>query len=363
MPSLGADMESGVVAEWLIRPGDRVAHGDVVAVVETDKGAIEIEAYAEGVVEAILEPEGTRVEVGRPIARLAAAVAPAAPPPPPPAVRATPGARRAAAARGLGLEGVAGTGPGGAVTEADVARAGAAAPAGPPAGPPAVAADDPAAALRRATGELMARAKREIPHYYLEHRIDVSRAVAHLAALNAGRTPADRAVLTPLLVRAIALAAGEVPEVNGHFVDGAFAPASSVHVGLAIALRGGGVVAPVVRDLDRLRAADLVPVVRDLVGRVRTGALRSGDVGDATITLSSLGERSVEVVHGVIHPPQVALVGAGSVVERPWAVDGAVTVRPVLALTLSADHRVSDGRRGGRFLLAVQRRLDEPEEL
>lgn len=355
MPSLGADMESGVVAEWLIGPGDRVGHGDVVAVVETDKGAIEIEAYAEGVVEAILEPEGARVDVGRPIARLAGGAEAAAPPPSPP--RATPGARRAAAAHGIALEGVVGTGPAGAVTEADVAHA-----AGDPA-PPAAPPPDPAAALRRATGDLMARAKREIPHYYLEHRIDVSRAVAHLAALNAGRAPADRAVLTPLLVRAIALAAADVPEVNGHVVDGDFAPASSVHVGLAIALRGGGVVAPVVRDADRLRAAELVPVVRDLVGRVRTGALRSGDVGDATITLSSLGERSVEVVHGVIHPPQVALVGAGSVVERPWAHDGAVVVRPVLALTLSGDHRVSDGRRGGRFLLAVQRRLDEPEDL
>jgi len=357
MPSLGADMESGVVLEWLVGPGDRVAHGDAVAVVETDKGAIEIEAYAEGVVEGILEPAGARVAVGLPIARLAGTAGAAAASPPSPPPRATPGARRAAAERGMALEGIAGTGPGGAVTEADVARAAAATAAA--AGP----SPDPAAALRRATGELMARAKREIPHYYLEHRIDVSRAVAHLAALNAGRAPAERAVLTPLLVRAIALAAAEVPEVNGHFSDGAFAPADAVHVGLAIALRGGGVVAPVVRDADRLRAAALVAAVRDLVGRVRTGALRSGEVGDATITLSSLGERSVEVVHGVIHPPQVALVGAGSVVERPWAVGGAVEVRPVLALTLAGDHRVSDGRRGRRFLRAVQRRLDEPEEL
>jgi pyruvate dehydrogenase E2 component (dihydrolipoamide acetyltransferase) len=352
MPSLGADMESGVMVQWLIGPGDVVARGDPIAWVETDKGAIEIEAFDDGVVEALLEPVGARVAVGRPIARLAGD-APGTPPSPP---RATPGARRAAAARGVDLDTVTGTGPGGTVTEADVAGAGGA-PAGRPPAP-----SDAAAALRRVTGELMARAKREIPHYYLEHRMDASRVIAHLAALNADRAPADRAVLTPFLIRAIVKAAAEVPEVNGHFRDGVFAPADTVDVGLAIALRGGGVVAPVVRGADRLRADELVSVVRDLVGRVRTGAVRSSEVGDGTITLSSLGERSVEVVHGVIHPPQVALVGAGSVVPRPWAVGDDVQVRPVLALTLSGDHRASDGRRGGRFHLAVQRQLDRPEE-
>ncbi len=354
MPSLGADMESGVVVEWRGAPGDTVARGDVVAVVETDKGAIEIESYAEGVVTALLEPVGARVAVGLPIARLGGATADVPAAAAPPRMRATPGARRAAAAARVDLRAIAGSGPGGTVTEADVAAAPAAA------GAPAA---DRSASLRRATGELMARSKREIPHYYLEHRVDAARAMAHLAAWNAGRRPADRAALTPLLVRAVALAAREVPEVNGHFADGRFAPSASVHVGLAIALRTGGVVAPVVRDADRLRAAELVPVVRDLVARVRSGTVRSGEVGDATITLSSLGERSVEVVHGVIHPPQVALVGAGSVVPRPWAVGDAVEVRPVLALTLSGDHRVSDGRRGGRFLLAVQRHLERPEEL
>jgi pyruvate dehydrogenase E2 component (dihydrolipoamide acetyltransferase) len=352
-------MESAVLMEWRIAPGDVVAHGDVIAEVETDKGAIEIEAYEEGVVEALLEAPGARVAVGSPIARLAGA----APAPPPQRPRASPGARRAAAARGLALEGIAGSGPGGAITEADVAGAAPPATAPPAAEAAASAPPDPALARRRATGALMARAKREIPHYYLEHRIDVTPVVAHMAALNEGRAPADRAVLTPFLVRAIALAAAEVPEVNGHFRDGAFAASDAVHVGLAIAHRTGGVVAPVIRDAGRRPAADLVVAVRDLVGRVRAGAVRSGEVGDATITLSSLGERSVELVHGVIHPPQVALVGAGSVLPRPWVVDGAVAVRPVLTLTLSGDHRVSDGRRGGRFLLAVQRHLDRPEEL
>jgi pyruvate dehydrogenase E2 component (dihydrolipoamide acetyltransferase) len=101
--------------------------------------------------------------------------------------------------------------------------------------------------------------------------------------------------------------------------------------------------------------------VRELVRRVRAGVMRSSEIADATITLSSLGERSVEVVHGVIYPPQVALVGAGTVIPQPWVVDGRVEVRPVLALTLAGDHRVSDGRRGGRFLLTVERVLQETE--
>ena len=358
MPALGADMEAGVVAEWLIAPGDAISRGDVVAVVDTDKGAIEIEAFQAGVVEELLEPVGARVPVGGPLALVRTApeevgTAPAAPREPPP-VRASPAARRAARERGVALEQVTGTGPGGAVTLADVEGAAAAAPSS--------VAPDRAELLRRATGVLMARSKREIPHYYLEHRIDASPALAALERANAGRPVTARLVLTPVLLRAVALAAREVPEMNGHHDGERFVPATSVNVGLAISLRGGGVVAPAIHDVDRKSTEELMEEVRALVGRVRAGVMRSSEIADATITLSSLGERSVEAVHGVIYPPQVALVGAGCVLERPWAVDGRVEVRPVLALTLAGDHRVSDGRRGGRFLRRVERALQTPEE-
>jgi pyruvate dehydrogenase E2 component (dihydrolipoamide acetyltransferase) len=359
MPALGADMEAGVVAEWLIAPGETIARGDVVAVVETDKGAIEIEAYQAGVVEELLEPVGARVPVGGPLALVrtaedAAAAPAAASPREPPPVRASPAARRAARERGVALQQVAGTGPGGAVTLSDVEGAASAAPSS--------TAPDRAEALRRATGALMARSKREIPHYYLEHRVDAGPALAALERANDGRPVASRLVLTPLLLRAVALAAREVPEVNGHHDGDRFVPADSVNVGLAISLRGGGVVAPAIHDVDRKSVGELMEDVRALVSRVRAGVMRSSEIADATITLSSLGERSVEVVHGVIYPPQVALVGAGCVQERPWAVDGRVEVRPVLALTLAGDHRVSDGRRGGRFLRRVERALQAPEE-
>ena len=359
MPALGADMESGVVAEWLIAPGDAISRGDVVAVVDTDKGAIEIEAFQAGVVEELLEPVGARVPVGGPLALVrtpedAGAEPAAVSLPEPPPMRASPGARRAARERGVALEQVTGTGPGGAVTLADVEGAAAAAPSS--------SAPDREESLRRATGALMARSKREIPHYYLEHRIDASPALAALERANAGRPVTSRLVLTPFLLRAVALAAREVPEMNGHHDGERFVPATSVNVGLAISLRGGGVVAPAIHDVDRKSAEELMEEVRALVGRVRAGVMRSSEIADATITLSSLGERSVEAVHGVIYPPQVALVGAGCVLERPWAVDGRVEVRPVLALTLAGDHRVSDGRRGSRFLRRVERALQTPEE-
>jgi pyruvate dehydrogenase E2 component (dihydrolipoamide acetyltransferase) len=209
----------------------------------------------------------------------------------------------------------------------------------------------------------MARSKREIPHYYLEHGVDASRVQGFLERENAGRPVAARLVLTPVLVRAVALAAREVPEMNGHWQRDRFAPAAAVNVGLAISLRGGGVVAPAIHDADRKPLDQLMDEVRSLVRRVRSGVMRSSEIADATITLSSLGERSVEAVHGVIYPPQVALVGAGSLLQRPWAVDGRVEARPVLTLTLAGDHRVSDGRRGGRFLRRIERLLQEPEGL
>jgi pyruvate dehydrogenase E2 component (dihydrolipoamide acetyltransferase) len=354
MPALGADMESGVVAEWRIGPGDLIARGDIVAVIETDKGAIEIESFQDGVVEELVEPVGARVAVGHPLARLRGGGDEPAAPGEGTAVRASPAARRAARERGIPLSEIAGSGPGGAVGLADVEQAASAAPAASP---------DRAEALRRATGALMARSKREIPHYYLEHGVDASRVQGFLERENAGRPVAARLVLTPVLVRAVALAAREVPEMNGHWQGDRFAPAAAVNVGLAISLRGGGVVAPAIHEADRKPLDQLTDEVRSLVRRVRSGVMRSSEIADATITLSSLGERSVEAVHGVIYPPQVALVGAGSLLERPWAVDGRVEARPVLTLTLAGDHRVSDGRRGGRFLRRIERLLQEPEGL
>ncbi|MFJ3336154.1 2-oxo acid dehydrogenase subunit E2 [Streptomyces sp. NPDC086766] len=548
MPSLGADMEEGVLQEWLVGPGDRVAKGDVVAVVETDKAAIEVECFASGTVGRLLVEPGTRVPVGTPLALIEAeapmaapsepaaarpepAVAeagpataaphrkrprraapapaagtkpgrpaaagparepapaplgepapaayepagepaagpaaprpavpspaphrPAAPPPParkpsrgpalPPEavpapsetaplrepepeetpagpgplvrhlaedrgvdltsvhgtgrggritradvehavpggrtrVRATPYARRLARDLGVDLVGLHGTGDAGAVRAADVHEA-VAARRGPATGRPAQAAperpharetvaappeeraDKRAETMRRAIGDLMSRSKREIPHYYLSTTVDMAAAEEWLRHRNRGRPPSDRLVSAALLLKAAALAAHDVPRLNGFWRDGGFVPGTGVHLGVAVSLRDGGLLAPVIHDADTLPPADLMTTLRDLVQRARLGRLRGSETSGATLTVTSLGDQGVEAVFGVIHPPQVALVGFGTVVERPWATGGLLGVRPVVTATLSADHRATDGAVGARYLTAVDRLLQRPEEL
>jgi pyruvate dehydrogenase E2 component (dihydrolipoamide acetyltransferase) len=174
---------------------------------------------------------------------------------------------------------------------------------------------------------------------------------------------AERLLPAALLLKAVALAAHEVPETNGFFVDGAFCPSEQVHLGVAVSLRGGGLVAPAIHDADRLALGDLMAALRDLVARARRGVLRGSEMRDPTLTVTNLGDQGADGVFGVIYAPQVALAGFGRIVERPWAAGGAVAVRPVVRATLAADHRVSDGHRGGRFLAVVERLLQAPETL
>ena len=372
MPILGADMEAGVLVAWRCRPGDRVQRGDIVAEVETEKGLIEIEAYTAGVVERHLVAPGTKVPVGTALAVIrdegapAAQAAPATPaaapapvptaPAPAPAAaptrpRVSPAARRRAAERGIALDGLTGTGPDGAVTVADVDRA-----AGPAAGA------EPSG-MRRAIAAAMTRSKREIPHFYLATTIDLRAAIAWLATTNATRPVGERLLLGVLYVKAVALALREVPDLNAVWEEGRTVRRDAVHVGVAITLRTGGLVAPALLDADRRPLAELMPAFRDLVSRARAGRLRSSELGAPTITVTSLGDNGVETVFPVIYPPQVAIVGFGTVVERPWCDGQAIVAAPVVTATLAADHRVTDGHRAAVFLAGVGRRLASPEAL
>ena len=377
MPSLGAEMEKGTLVEWRVKPGDAVTRGQIVAVVETDKGTIEVEIFEDGVVDSLLVEPGTKVPVGTPLAMVRgkgepAAVAAAPPPAVPEAgrTRASPLARKHAEALGLDLGRVKGTGTGGTITVADVETAaggatgvGAAAGVGAGTGKEKGAEADRQAAMRRAIGAAMSRSKREIPHYYLATDIELSRMLAWLATHNAGVPVARRMLPAAPLLKAVALALMEVPELNGFFTDGAFRPSEVVHLGVAISLRQGGLVAPALHDAGRRTVAELMDALADLIARVRAGTIRSSELADPTVTVSSLGDQGVREVLGVIFPPQVALIGLGRIGERPWVVEGAVQARPVITATLSADHRVSDGHRGGRFLAALDRLLQEPEKL
>jgi len=389
MPSLGADMEAGTLVEWLVKPGDQVKRGDIVAVVETQKGAIEIEIFETGTVERILVGVGTKVPVGTPLAVVQTraeapigievgavptvppsappaaerpAVPPAAPakamePPPTSRLRISPAARRLAEQRGIDLATLTAGGPGATIVSADIERAFVekalkTRPTG-----------FDFAAMRGTIAAAMARSKREIPHYYLAQPIEMTTCEEWLTHTNATRPPSDRVLLGALLVKAVALTAAKFPAFNGFYRNDVFEPASSVHMGTAIAIRGGGLIAPAIHDADRLSIDDLMRQMRELVQRVRAGRIRSSEIADPTITVSSLGERGVEQLFGVIYPPQVAILGFGKVATRPWVVEGHILARPVVGASLAADHRVTDGHAGALFLSEVERLLQEPGKL
>jgi pyruvate dehydrogenase E2 component (dihydrolipoamide acetyltransferase) len=429
MPSLGADMEHGRIVEWKVSAGDVVRAGDIVATVETDKGAIDIEVFRNGVFVELLVPVGEQVPVGTPLARLAGAddavedapepavpsAEPAPPPspdapsagdtpappvePPPPAPprveapvplrssalpdpedvrpprrpRASPSARRLARELGVDLAALSGTGPHGAIKRTDVLMAvegapRAAAQTRAPAPTPRPSVDAPTPSADAPSSPPRAwrhyvRSNAEVPHYFLQHDVPVDSAMAWLATTNAGRTPGERLVLGALLVRAVGVAGSEVPQINGFWIDDEHRRSDAVHVGFAVSLRRGGLVAPALRDAQDRDVFGLMSDLRDAVHRARRGGLRASELAAPTITISALGDRGVDALFGLITPPQVALVGFGTPRPRPWAQDGMLGVRTVLTATLSADHRASDGQTGARFLARVADLLQHPEDL
>jgi pyruvate dehydrogenase E2 component (dihydrolipoamide acetyltransferase) len=191
----------------------------------------------------------------------------------------------------------------------------------------------------------------------------MSQCEAWLSRTNAVRSPDKRVLMAALAIKSVALAARRFPAFNGFHIEGKFEPASAVHVGVAIAIRGGGLAAPALHNADQLGLDEMMDHMRDLVQRTRSGRIRSSEISDPTITVSNLGERGVEALYGIIYPPQVAIVGFGKVVVRPWVVDGAVGPRSVVTITLSADHRVSDGHAGALFLAEIGGLLQEPDKL
>ncbi|MBM9605288.1 dihydrolipoamide acetyltransferase family protein [Desulfopila inferna] len=404
MPSLGSDMQAGTLIEWLVKPGDSVRRRDVVAVVDTEKAAIEIEVYEDGFIESLLVEPGQKVPVGTVMAVIKTEEAeeskeppkktPAQETPPPspkpegeseplpepenepfqPSFRTSaperlkvsPYARKLAAGRGVDLSTLKGTGPEGAIRASDIEQAAAAPPIPPQPTTPfpeKAGAGDHQTSMRRAIANAMARSKREIPHYYLQTRIDMSRTLLRLTSENEKRPIKDRILPVVPLIRAVALALTDFPEFNGYWIDDRHQTAEAINIGFVISLRRGGIVAPAILNADEMTGDELMAALRDLIRRARSGGLRSSEVTDATITVTSLGELGVETVYGIIYPPQLALVGFGKTMEQPWAENGMLGVRPVLTATLAADHRATDGHRGAKFLDAINRYLQETPEL
>lgn len=378
MPSLGADMTAGRLVGWFKKPGDKVKRGDVIAEVDTDKGVIEVEVFQDGVIEKLLVTEDEKIPVGTVLAiikedhvagagRLAAEAA-RTETPPGSRIHASPVARKLAEQLGVNLKNVKGTGPQGRIQREDVERAAKSSDARSEkivtvATKSETDEADRYSRMRHAIAAAMSRSKREIPHYYLGTTIDMTNALEWLEVENAKRAIKHRILYGVLLLKAVALALRDAPELNATWENDKLNLLERINVGTAISLRQGGLVAPALKDTDKLTLDELMKDLRDLVQRTRAGTLRSSDLSESTITVTNIGEQGVETVYGVIYPPQVGIVGFGKIYESVSVSDGNITACRMINATLAADHRASDGHRGGLFLSAIGRLLQEPEKL
>lgn len=406
MPSLGADMTEGTLVEWQASPGDTLDKGDIIALLETQKGLIEMEVYQPGVItELLLEPVVT-VPVGSVMARMSVegeAAQPAVPEPSHPAeqaaaikapvikvpavsqgqpheegvsqqvrprqgVLASPVVRKLAGEQQLDLSQLSGSGPEGAILLRDL-----------PVSAPEVktaetrtdiktktrttASPDTALAMRSAIAAAMEKSKREIPHYYLSQEVDITQAQRWLADFNADRGPEERILLLALMLKAIAQSLHKYPALNGYYQQQTFTPNSAVHIGNVISLREGGLVVPAIHDVDQLSVEAIMIRLRDLSERSRGGVLRSSELMDASITVSNMGERGSDLLFGVIYPPQVAIIGVGKPRKTMLVKGDQPRVADVVTVSLAADHRVSDGMTGAKFLNALANTLQKPEKL
>ncbi len=426
MPQMGAEMKEGTILRWLKKEGDPVERGEVIAEIETDKANVEIEAFEGGVFRKALANEGDTVPVGTVIAiigapdedisayvgatpapaaaqagpapapegerpaagaeaparrgeRPAAAVteAPATPAPSAPPtsgdgrVRASPLARRLAQELGIDLTQVRGTGPDGRIVRRDVeayaaqraqAPAAAAPAAAPPPPPPTGVEVVPMSRMRQAIARNMAASKREAPHYYLTLDVDMTEAQRVRAEINAFTDETGRVTVNDLVVKAVARALEAHPIFNSWFVDGEIRRHEAINVCIAIAL-DDGLIAPALLDVAHKSLGQIARESRNLAERARQGKLRSEELTAGTFTVTNLGAFGVETLIGIIQPPQTAILGVGAIVPKPVVREDAIVVREVMKLALSADHRVTDGAQGARFLTDIARFLEHPLSL
>ncbi|ULQ57609.1 2-oxo acid dehydrogenase subunit E2 [Flavihumibacter rivuli] len=367
MPSLGADMEAGSLREWLVKPGDHVKRGDIIAIVETQKGLIDIEVFQEGTINSLLTKVDEKVPVGTVMALIDSGepekkTTPTAIPQVKKEevrIKASPLARKLAADHSINLESITGTGEGGVITKEDVEKLIA---TQVPSTAPVAGEKDYNESIRMAIAAAMSKSNREIPHYYLEKKMDMTRALAWLGNYNKEHPIKERLLPVALLVKALAKALADVPQLNGYW-DKSFQPKTAINIGFTISLRPGGIIVPAILQADKRSVPEIMQVLNDLIPRARSLKLRSSELSDATITLTSLGEGQADTVFGMVYPPQVAIIGLGSIREEPWAENGMLDVRSVINVTLAADHRASDGLVGSKLLTAFEHYLQEPEKL
>lgn len=385
MPSLGADMEAGTLVEWRKKPGDTVKRGDIIAEVETQKGLIEIEVFDEGIIGELLIKEGAKIPVGTVMAlinpsgatlerkeittqKTAIAIQPteektiekvkeekseAR------TIKASPLAKRMAAENIIDLSQIQGTGEEGAITKEDVENA--------------IAQKEKIAnseeknipqvqAIRSAVAAAMSKSNREIPHYYLEKRIDMTKALAWLGETNHKLPIQKRLLPAALLIKSVAQSLVDFPNLNASW-DNGLQLKKEINIGFVVSLRGGGIIIPTIHNANLKNTSEIMEALNDIIPRARAMKLRSSDLSDSTITITSLGEGGADVVFGVIYPPQVAIIGFGGSSQQAVVENGMLGIRHVFTVTLAGDHRATDGLTGSDFLVTLNKHLQNPESL
>jgi pyruvate dehydrogenase E2 component (dihydrolipoamide acetyltransferase) len=353
MPSLGADMDQGKIMEWKIAPGDTIKKGQTMAIVETTKSAVEIESFHDGKVLELIAQIGEMISVGKPIATFDVLEAPLIQPIPQvygERVKISPIAKRLAEMNHLNWEQLKGSGLEGEIELKDVE---------------AILGKKEASTsvvnLRKAIAKSMGQSKKEIPHFYLKSRILIDALLQRLDEKNK-LLPAEKRLLLPVLfIRAITLALKDFPELNGYYKNDSFLPQSAIHIGYAFAVKSGGVMVPAILDCHQLKLEELNTAFLQLASRVERGELKNRELTEGTVTITNVGDLGSDEVYGIIFPPQVALIGIGRIHKEPIALDNQVKLSWVIDLTLSIDHRVTDGITASRFLNTVDRHLQQTE--
>lgn len=393
MPSLGADMELAILMEWLVKEGDSVKKNQVVAEVETSKGVIEIEVFEDGIVDKLLVEPETECKVGMPLALIrsegenvvkeepktesisepreeTSKVESAEKEPivheqkivQEERVKISPAARKRAEELGVDLNKL--TPKDGVIQLNQVEDASSSAVKAPlHVEKKEEVKSSPKDGMRQAIAAAMSRSNAEIPHYYLSTSINMTPSLAYLEELNKQRSIKDRILPVAMLIRAVVLSLVEVPELNGFWQENEHQISKEIHPGIAIALRKGGLITPALLDAQDMSLNDTMNSISDLITRTRSGKLRGSEMTKQTITITNLGDLGVESVYGVIYPPQLAVVGLGAIMDKPWAEGDALSVRKVLQATLAGDHRATDGRTGALFLDRLNKFLQNPEGL
>jgi pyruvate dehydrogenase E2 component (dihydrolipoamide acetyltransferase) len=394
MPSLGADMEDAILIEWKKKPGDAVKRGDIIAEVETQKGLIEIEVFDEGIIAELLIQEGAKVPVGtlmatiNPTGGVTTETKEEKIPEKEPIViqsieekimepipvekvdavpfKVPPIAKTIAEDNPIELPQITGSGPDGAITK-DIDAAIAEREKIEIKNREEIPVETEkgtfnAEGIRAAVAVAMSKSNSEIPHYYLEKRIDMTNALVWLKVANTKRSLIQQLLPVALLIKATAKSLLEFPDLNAIW-DNSLQLKKDINIGLAVSLRTGGIIIPVLHQVNLKSIDEIMVTLNDIIPRARAFRLLSSEMNDATITLTTISDGGADSIFGVIYPPQVAMIGFGSIVEQPFAENEMIGIRPTISVTLAGDHRATDGLTGSRFLITLNKYLQIPEAL